>query len=268
LVGALFLGRTYLKGREKEPPGPTIRTQVVFDSRTPSASEARSLFEQLQNMAARLEGPEEGSSLGGPAEETGLDEEEGSLPAGASTSAEALVTGGRPLHWHFRTGAGRSAGLIEAFAALDVQWVFQKDPLFVFSGTGEDVERTLEQMLSSAGAEPLFSDFTSRTPTVLTGVYRVSIYVEDSTDGALHWHIGPLAPDTKSRVRDIVQEFSDTIDYDSQELMVFSILPEKLESFRRRLRAMRVPLSEFGGGALLQGALRRASLELSIYFGG
>ena len=164
-----------------------------------------------------------------------------------------------------RREAARRQKLFDTLNAMGIRADYELAGHIVFTGTGEMVERALEQILSIFQSSSI-RDFTGGTATLADREYSVSICLEEGEARLLHWHVGPLRPGQKSSLLDIIRKQSNSIDYKSEELVVFSIPAAKLDELRRQIQVMRVSFSEYDYTKSEEGRLSSGPITMSIYF--
>ncbi|MCG7851392.1 MAG: hypothetical protein MIO92_02615, partial [Methanosarcinaceae archaeon] len=150
--------------------------------------------------------------------------------------------------------------------AVGIRLDYQRDDELVFNATGEKVEQLLERILLLSQGAPSFRDFTTSVSTLRGKEYKVSIYLEREESNALHWHIDPIMPDKKSELLEIIREFDNSRDYESDELVVFSISNKDVGRLRARIQATRVAFAEYGSPGSKENTLSSGPVTISIYF--
>ncbi|MFH1875425.1 MAG: zf-HC2 domain-containing protein [Candidatus Omnitrophota bacterium] len=165
-----------------------------------------------------------------------------------------------------RNESERKRKLFNALTALGIGPDYQKHDVLVFTGSGEKIEGVIEQILFISENSSNFRNFTTNVLTVPDKENRVSIYLEHDEAGPLHWHIDPIIPSKKTNTLDIIKELSNTIDYESDELLILSIPEPEIEKLRNRIQATGVSLSEYGSMESQKRTLSSGPVTISIYF--
>lgn len=270
-AATLFFGINYLKHRRLSKEVDETPRVEVYIERKPAISdrEAKSLLGKLEEIDAMLRVSEKEAVIEEDSEKkTPTSEKPLVVSKVSDKEEEIIISKPRPLHWHFLySEKSEKEKLLKALNALGIRLDYQAYDLLLFTATGEKLEHVLEQiLLTSQGASSLLRDFTSTVPTFPDKEYRVSIYLEKKEASALHWHISFALPHQKPQLLDIIQKRGGPIDYESEELIIFSIPGAEVEKLRARILAMRVGLSEFGQLELKEDLLVSGPVTISIYF--
>jgi hypothetical protein len=126
-----------------------------------------------------------------------------------------------------------------------------------------------EQLLSASRNISSLRDFTDGALTAADKKSRVSIYLENrgaASPGTLHWHVDFVTPHQKAELLNIIQKVGGTIDHESEELIIVSILKTEVEKTRAGIEAAGITLSEFGKLKPKENELRTIPVKISIYF--
>jgi hypothetical protein len=185
--------------------------------------------------------------------------------------SEAQTLEALPLHWHFRYLEERDkvierhkAKLLETLHTRGITLDHQTDELFIFTASGEKVEEILTQTLLSSQDIFFFTDFTQTVATLKEKNYCVSLYFE-SDSASLHWHISPLALEQRSNLFESIRSLGGVIEYQCEELVVFSLQQTEIEKLRMRIRAMRVGFLDFGQQESKDKQLISGPVKISLY---
>jgi len=165
-----------------------------------------------------------------------------------------------------RKEAERKAKLLNALSVTGIEMEYQKNDILIFTATAEKIGHALEQILFISHNTPSFRDFTSSISTFADKESRVSIYLEDDGASSLHWHIGPIMQDKKANILEIIRELSNSIDYESDELLIFSIPNTELINLLIRIQAAGVTILKYGSEETKKDTLRSGRIVISVYF--
>ena len=252
---AALLGVSYFKNQHKfAGSGKNVTTRLEMTS-NPEPS-TLPLYEQQQENTPEQAAPEEGASGEGAAVTQ--------APV-ARTPAKAPAP--QPLHWHFKYAEpGRMPRLINILNAMDIKPGYEGKNELIFEASGEKAEHILEQLLDIVRNKASFADFTPDVATYYDKDYIISVYFEEGETDRLHWHIDRLLPEKRPALLEAIKEFSRSIDYQSDKVVVFSISDQQLDNLKRRLQAMRVTVTEYGSIQSREKILSSGPLTISVYF--
>lgn len=273
-VPLIFLGVYHLKSRKRPQDVGETPTIEVHVGRKPAISrrEAESLLGELKGIAARLGVSKKEKAV---ESDTGREEEAIEEDAGRTTPVrkEALLLVPKPLHWHFlyakernlkREEAQRKAGLTNAVNSPGIITDYQTESLLVFTAKGEKIENVLEKIILMSSGSSFLRDYTPMVSVDPNQEHRVSVYFEKETASVRHWH-ATCVPSQEQRLLDVIREESGRINYESEELIVFSISKDAIKKLKARILAMRIDFSEFDYAESKEGRLQSGPVEISVY---
>lgn len=165
------------------------------------------------------------------------------------------------------------AKILDTLVILDAKFQYQDEGFFIFTVLSEKLDRVLENILPIFQQVGEFQDFGGG-PAGSTGQdERVSIYLDQSGVSGLHWHVGAISAAQKTKLFDAVRELGGSKDYESEESAVLSIPKTRVKDLDIRVKAMRIPVSQFGrleteGASLTdrQAPLSDAPIKISVCF--
>ncbi|MBN2121241.1 MAG: zf-HC2 domain-containing protein [Candidatus Omnitrophica bacterium] len=271
LVG-LLLGIHYLKTRENSPFTGEVspaKVEVTDNQQVPADTVKPLLSEEYKtSMEDVVVFGRDEDFLEQPAEQDVLEEKISNVNETEVYANEAAAVRALPLHWHFRySGNEQRARLLDALYSAGIALEYQKDGMVVFEAAGKEVEKVLEQMIFiSQGTPSSLLDFTPSFPTLPDEKYKVSFYLEGPGGSFLHWHVTLPAPVKKSVFLDMLKEFSVSMLFESDRLIVFSVPDTNLDALRIRIQAMRISFSEYGSKAHGMNDLISGPIRISLYF--
>jgi hypothetical protein len=265
LAAVTLFGASYFKNQRKSA-GPEKNVIARLEPAAKPGSSTLPLSERQNQSVPDQAAPEEGASGEGPAATAApVAQSAAQAPAGAVSSAAVLNNG--VLHWHFKySEPGRMDRLMNILNAMDIKPDYEGDNQLIFTASGEKAEHILEQLLDMVRTKSSFTDFTPDVATYYDKDYLISIYFEEGETNALHWHIDRLLPEKRPALLKVIKEFSSSVDYESDKMVVFSISDQQLENLKKRLQAMRVIVSEYGSVQPKEKILSSGPLTISVYF--
>lgn len=169
------------------------------------------------------------------------------------------------LHWHLQyTEDDHRAKLVHMLTALGIRAKYQSYDLVLFAAKGREIEHLLEKIILTFQGAGSLRDCTAGVLVSPNENCDVSIYLEHKRVPVPHWHISFTLPHQKLKLLDMIKNERWSVDYESEDLIVFFLPGIYIKKLKVRIQAMRVRLSEFGrrdGEEDLLGATR-----VSIYF--
>lgn len=256
LATASLIGVSYFKNQRKASGFEKNMTIRMEAASKPDSSTLLTFSEQPEEGAPEQAAPQEETAGAGPVK--------AAAPA-ASSVPQAVAP--QCLHWHFKySEPGRMARLINILGAMDVKPDYEGKNELIFTASGEKAEHLLEQLLDIIRSKSSFADFTPDVATYYDKNYIVSVYFEEGEANTLHWHIDRLLPEKRPALLDVIREFSKSVDYVSDRVVVFTISDQQLDDLKRRLQAMRVTIAEYGSTQSGEKVLSSGPLSISIYF--
>jgi hypothetical protein len=177
---------------------------------------------------------------------------------GAEDALQSLSRDGQ------RKEADSKRKLLDAITALNIKLDYQNYDILAFAATGEKIKDIVHQILSIS--DDSFKDFTASAPVSLDKEHKATIYLANDRDSALHWHIKESGIGKKADLFNAIRELGGMIDYDLDELAVFTISSAQLKDLRIRIQSMRMPLAEYGGEESNDNALNSGPVTISVNF--
>ena len=269
-VSTVFLGAHYLKSHQPPPKAgeesKTLMPEVKEENL--SKDRARALTQkELDPIVITVEAPKKEGSIEEAFKETPSLQEEATFKKEPVEVSRAAIFQSRPLHWHFRYSQDlEKEKFLNTLNDSGVRLDYKEYNLFVFTTTGKKLEEVLEKIILTAQDKSALRDFTSIVPTLPDTEHRVSIYLENEKIPLLHWHVGLNLPHQKAQLLDVIQKSGGSLDYESEDLIVFSIQKTEVEKLKAKILAMRVGFSEFGKITAEENQLISKPIEISIYF--
>ena len=279
-VAILFFGIKHLKHRRslKEADEALIVTATLERRPTMSDREAKLLFEELKRIMKAVGVPEKKETVGGISEKKGIAKErlfteKTSAAVDSSDMAEVQIVESKPLHWHFiYSKEAEKTKLLDVVSILGIRLDYQDSNLFVFNVTGEELDSLLEQIMFVFRQRNPLHNYSAGAAIFPERKSRVSIYFEnkkDKSSDTLHWHISSTSR-RKSKLLNIIREMDASVDYKSEELIIFSIARTEAAKLKSRIQAMMVTadvvFSEFGYLEPEENWLASKQARISIYF--
>jgi len=262
IASTLFLGIAYFKKfkvSQKVSEAPIITKQIITEQKPPSDQEAAMFLEELKEIKEAL----------GPSQKDEIAEKPPAVTV-PSASKEASIVMPNPLHWHFLyTEEAEKRKLLDALNSLSIIPEHKTQDLIIFNATGEKIDKVIEQAISSSKQNIPLRDFTTGAPISKDKESRVTLYfdnVKTQIANVLHWHVVLMSTQQKDKLLEIIQSIGGSIDYESEELFVFSIPKTEIKKLKKRIQVMGFIFTEFGKLELKEGQLSSIPVKVSIYF--
>ncbi|MCM8787613.1 MAG: zf-HC2 domain-containing protein [Candidatus Omnitrophica bacterium] len=165
------------------------------------------------------------------------------------------------LHWHVRDDYNRLKNCL-SYASIISE--YEKNNLFIFKTGSEKLKILLEKFVSE---KIKFLNFTKNIDINFADdkEYRVIIFVEDSYFSSIHWDIGPINPEKRKDILNLIENESVSINYKSDDFIIFSISESQLKNLYSKLEIFGVPISEFKNVVSKDNILISGPIEISVF---
>lgn len=165
-----------------------------------------------------------------------------------------------------RLDGSQRTQMLNALNTLGIRRDWEGAGFIVFGTDGIKTQQALEQVLQIYKGPDSFRDFTEDVHALPGEPCRVSLFINDGEEARLHWHIDLMGSVEQSAVIEAIAPLAAAVNYQSGDSAVFTIMESKLEELRGKVRAMRVPLYEYGSRRSSSGILVSRPVSVSVYF--
>ena len=251
--GLLFSGVWHLKSKSR-PKNPDEKPVVI--TTLEEVPEVNSMEKEKKAPAAKTK-------------EAAVKTSPDKPPVGALLAAEneAILPRIEHLHWHIQySDENEKAQISDILTKYVAKPDYQTNDAVIFTEAKERIENILEQIMLMPQDPPFFSDFTSKVPTIPGGTYNVSIYFQDKADAFIHWHIAFMAPHQNSQMLEIIKKSAISINYESADVIIFSIPKTEYKNFKAKILSMRLGLMEFGNPESEEKFVITGQTVIYVYF--
>lgn len=143
---------------------------------------------------------------------------------------------------------------------------YKNDHLFVFSSSGEKLKDVRDQILFASQGTSSFHDYANGEAVLPDREYRISMFFDDKGNSSFHWHINAIRPEQKSNLLRLIEEKSASIDYKSEELLIFSVPNTELQKLLIRIQAAGVHILRYGSQEIKKDISQSRLISISVYF--
>ena len=273
-LSILFFGTEYFKYRcsLREVDETPVLTTIIERRPAINNYETELLSEDLKGIAKTRGLPEKKEAAGGIFEER-VSTEKTSALADSSDMAEVQIVEPKPLHWHFIYSEDtEKTKLLDMISILGIRPDYQDSSLLVFNVKGAELDNLLEQIkFAFQRRNPLYN-YTAGTAAFQERESRVSMYLENKKDkpsNIFHWHIFS-AVRQRPKLLNIIRKTGVSVDYESRELIIFSIARTEIAKLKSRIQTMVVSadvvFTEFGYLEPEEDQPASKLAKISIYF--
>ncbi|MEM7816619.1 MAG: hypothetical protein QXZ20_01760 [Candidatus Aenigmatarchaeota archaeon] len=144
------------------------------------------------------------------------------------------------LHWHIKDSYSKVKSCL---SSINIVLEYERNNLFIFKVAKDKLKTLLEKF---ALEKINFLNFTKYIDTNLVDTeYKVIIFLEDSSSRVIHWDIGQTSIEKRKEIVSLIKENSISIDYQSENFIIFSLSETQLKNLRARLEIFDISLIEF-----------------------
>ena len=283
LTAALFFsiaGLFFLKKHPIVPPKKSESSVVITKEIVPGASffpreekqEESKPFIETQQIVA---GSSAQASTATPVVPPRIEKTQPNAPAASAVPpaprdiSPAEIEPHPPLHWHLPYSEEPKKGaFLEALNSLSLQPDPAFSDLFILEVNLEQLDHLLAALkptfpkpIAFYAAELLKFPIPRSSPT------RLSIYLENTAAAGpnpLHWHLVFSQPN-RDRLFDIANELGISLDYKSDDIVVFSVSTTKVEEFMQRIMEIEGVTPEWKLHPVPKGSLVSYNLQVTIH---